>query len=548
MWHSAGVNSALLPNLRSARLTAPAWLLLALLVALAALPISDPDAVMHASIGRWMIDHRSLLPTPDPFVWTDAGADHQHEWAAQLLIGALVHVFDLQGLRLYGALLAGLCGWLVWRALRHHGADPTRAVAGLGLWMVLVEPHLAPRPHLIGWAFAIGVLAWGLGDRRPWSGRRWLMWLVITSVWANFHSSVLIAVVYAGLHWLMTAATQWKSAGAQGFLAAPPVRQASLRLAVFGAGALLQPLGPNLIRYVLASQAIGQWSDEWLPLLRADVWAQRPAVLLAFALLCLLVLAAAWRSRQNPDIAWQFPGLMAALVSLAHAALTRRMTVFTLVALLWFARQPLGVVADLSDQGQSAPPFRHRVGAWLAAAMAALALAPMTLALGQPGPLLTGAFPQLAGAFLQTTALEGRLFNPDPWGGWLAWQLWPHQKVFLDGRILLSGSQVVADLVALQARRPGVAAIFAKHDLELLIQRTRDYQLVPPPDPDLWRVAWWDRQAIVLVRLNGPHAAKNINKLCAFYADRPQLRAHAQLPESWPAPLQLPSAVASCPP
>ncbi len=531
-----------------ARLTAPAWLLLGLLVALAAVPVSDPDAVMHASIGRWMVEHRSLLPTPDPFVWTDAGADHQHEWAAQLLIGALIQAFDLQGLRVFAALLAGLCGWLVWRALRFHGADLPRATAGLGLWMVLVEPHLAPRPHLLGWAFAVAVLAWGLGDPRPWRPRRWLLWLVVTACWANFHSSVLIAVAYASLHWLATAVAQWKASGGRGFSASLPVREATLRWTVIAAGALLQPLGPGLVRYVLASQAIGRWSDEWLPLLRADVWAQRPAVLLAFVGVAGAVAHQAWRSRRTQPISWRFPGLLAALFSLAHAAATRRMTVFVVVALLWWVqRSPQNAEASDLAPADARPLLRSRGLAWLAAALAGLALGPMTLTLQQPGPLLAGAFPQLASTFLQATELQGRLFNPDPWGGWLAWQLAPRQKVFLDGRILLSGSQVVADLVALQARGPGVDAVFARYDLELLVQRTRDFQLVPPPDPRQWRLAWWDRQAMVLVRQGGPHWPANLQRLCQFYADRQQLRDHAQLPAAWPAQRQLPSAVANCP-
>lgn len=545
------MNSALLPSLPSTRLPAPAWLLLLLLVALAAVPVSDPDAVMHASIGRWMVEHRSLLPTPDPFVWTDAGADHQHEWAAQLLIGGLVKVFGLAGLRIYGALLAGLCGWMVWRALLFHGASVAHAAAGLGLWMVLVEPHLAPRPHLIGWAFAIGVLSWGLGDLRPWRQWRWLGWLLVTAAWANFHSSVLLVVVYAGLHWLATATTQWRRAGLQGLVSSPPLRQATLRLVVFSTGALMQPLGAGLVSYVLASQAIGRWSDEWLPLLRGDVWAERPAVLLAFAGLTLAVVAEAYRSRKSLATTWVFPGLPSAVACLLHAAMTRRMTVYALVAILWWARQR-------AERAQVTPLDRQPVGAlisllrrgqtWLAVALTGLALAPMTLVLGQPGSLRAGAFPTLATAFLQGSALQGRLFNPDPWGGWLAWQLWPHQQVFLDGRILISGSQVVADLVALQARGPGVAQIFARYNLELFVQRTRDYLLVPPPDPKQWRVAWWDRQAIVLVREGGPHWSENLKQLCAFYRDRPTLRTHTELPASWPPALVLSSALARCPP
>lgn len=134
----------------AAQLRWPIAALLLLWLALGALPVSDPDALMHANIGRWMVQHGALLPTPDPFVWTDAGADHQHEWASQWLIGALVSGFGLQGLRIFGAAMALASAGLALLALRRHGASAVAATAALGSWMVLVQPHLAPRPHLLG--------------------------------------------------------------------------------------------------------------------------------------------------------------------------------------------------------------------------------------------------------------------------------------------------------------------------------------------------------------------------------------------------------------
>lgn len=520
----------------------PAGLLLLLWLALGALPVSDSDALMHANIGRWMVEHRALLPTPDPFVWTDAGADHQHEWAAQWLIGALVSGFGLHGLRIFGASLALACGLLVLAALRRAGARPAAAAAALGAWMVLVQPHLAPRPHLIGWALAIAVLGLGFADPKPWRGRRLLGWAAVLVIWANFHSSVLIAPIYAGLHFAEQLWRRWRSGSTL------VDREALLRLGVAAGATLLQPLGPGLLGYVLRSQAIGAWSDEWLPLFAADVGRQRPAVWLVFAAVTLAVVAAAVRGRRAPaeadapapPIDLTFPGIWPAVFSLAHGAYTRRMTVFVLLALLWLVRRLPSL-----GRWREVPQGRW---AWFAAALTALAIGPDVALLAQPGPLQSGAFPQLSTAFLKASGLRGRLFNPDPWGSYLSWQLGPGQKVFLDGRILLSGPQVVADVVALQARPPGVDKVFARYNLDLLIQRTADFRQVPPPDPQQWRLAWWDRQAVVLVRFSGPSGYENRQRLCQFYRDRPAAQAQARLPDGWGSRARLEAALDQCPP
>ncbi|MBI5609690.1 MAG: hypothetical protein HY902_12530, partial [Deltaproteobacteria bacterium] len=260
------------PATRGGLATAAAALLAALL---GAAPVSDGDAVMHAAIGRWMVRHGQLLPTPDPLVWTDRGGDHQHEWLSQVLIGAAVDLGGLGALRAVGGVLAAVCAVLLARLARRHGASSGVVV---GLWLLAVQPHLAPRPHLLGWAMAIAVLGFGVLAPQPWTRRQALGWLAAGALWANLHSSVLIAPLYAFLVTLdrvllarrANQPTQWQDA--------------VVRVGVCGAATLLQPLGPKLGWYVWQSQQIGAGlSDEWLPLLAPDVLTGQPFALAAWA-------------------------------------------------------------------------------------------------------------------------------------------------------------------------------------------------------------------------------------------------------------------------
>ncbi|MBM4342098.1 MAG: hypothetical protein FJ100_01780 [Deltaproteobacteria bacterium] len=506
------------------------WLAGVPLCALALQPISDSDVPMHAAVGRWMLRQGAILPTPDPLVWTDRGGDAPHEWLAQGVLGAVADAAGLGALRMVLLALAVGCLLLLARSLRRAGAGPAATAALLVGWTAAVAPHLAMRPHVFGWWAALAVLGLGLADPRPWSLRCAVGWGVATALWANLHSSAVAAPLYAALAWVDAA---WH---ARADLRGAWWRQPTLRWIAVAAGALCQPLGPGIVPYVLRSQAInGPLSDEWQGLLRADVLRDHPQVVAVWAAAAVAVAMALRTPRLS------FPGVVAAAFALAHAAWTRRMTVFLFVPALLAGRR----------WGQW---LGWRPLAWVAVAMAWAAWVPDAVQRAWSLPAIDGrVFPVKAAAFLHQTGLRGRLFNPDPWGGYLSWQLAPQYQVFLDGRWLLAGEQVVRDGLAMQIRRPGVDALFERYGIEVFLQRTADYVQVPPPDPTRFALAWRDGQAVVLVR-KGPNWMDNVAKVCAFYRSFAWLAPHGRWAGSLrgaagqPSPTDVPEVMAGCGP
>ena len=487
------------------------WLAGLLLVGSALAPIDNSDVPMHAAVGRWMLQHGRTLPTPDPLVWTDRGGDQPHELLTQLVIGAVADMGGLGALKGLLALVALGCVALLVRIGRQRHFDNSAVALLVAGWSVLVLPHLALRPHALAWLFALAVIGLGVGDPRPWGRARAVGWGLLTVLWANAHSSAAIAPMYAGLG-LAGVLMAHRSA-----LRQAPWREPVLRTATLAIATLCQPMGMGIVGYVLQSQAInGALSDEWQPLLRADVARTQPLLLAVFAALALRTLWVAVRERGTPAVADALP----ALVALGHAAATRRMTAFLFVALLFVLARPVAFA---------------RIGAGAAALLCALA-GGRAAALHAGGPVVDGrAFPVFATAFLRETRLTGRLFNPDAWGGYLSWHLAPQQQVYLDGRWLLAGRTVVEDGIALQVRAPGHARLFDKYGLDVFVQRQRDYLRVPPPDPERFQLAWQDGLAVVLVR-EGANLAANRRAICAFYEAYPAVRSHA----AWPRRLRAP--------
>ena len=533
------------------------WLACLPLVLVALQPIADSDVPMHATVGRWMVEHRALLPTPDPLVWTDRGGDRPHEWLAQVVIGAVAVAGEWAALRLLLVAMVLGCAVTLLRAAKQQGIEPLGRVWLLLGWTAVVAPHVAMRPHVLGWLLAIAVLGIGLGDPQPWRKRKISLWFCLAVLWANLHSSALVAPLYAGIG-LAQALWSGRQELRSGNWRLQSLRQPLVRLGVVAVAVLCQPMGVGMVGYVLYSQAInGALSDEWQPLLAADVWAEHPGIVALWAALLAWTVAALLRPAQ-PHHHSLFPGGLAGLFALAHAALTRRMTVFLVLTGLFALRRwpltaavgslPAFAVALALACAAYAPPAQQFAALW---PKQWTALAPRKATGAADTALDARAFPVKAAAFLQHTGLRGRLLNPDPWGGYLSWQLYDHQQVFLDGRWLLAGEQVVRDGLAMQVRGPTAQRLFTDYGIEILIQRSSDYLQVPPPDPSQWRLGWRDARAVVLVR-TGPNWPHNLQQICRFFSRFGSLAAHGrwhlhrQGPQTTAAPIDVPAAIELC--
>ena len=510
-------------------------------------PITDGDLFWNLNVGAWMLDHTALLPAVDPFTYNAQGPPVQHEWLLQVLFAGIEKVAGLNGLRLLGALCCVAAVMLCHRTMRGHGLPAEVAVALTATWWLVVEPHAVLRPHLVAWLFALVVLGMELpkpvpDPERDDGGveRRLLIRLFLVGViWANAHASVLIAPLYAGLFTgvvvidtALGRSARWRARGW------------GIRTGVLLLAAACQPSGIGLFPYALSTPAINrELSYEWWPLLRADVWQTRPIVIALWGGLVLGVIAviahtAVSLRRKRKDDATRnepaFPDLAAAAFALLHAALTRRMTAFLFLPMMRLGRAfPL--------------PAAARIAGRIVPVAAVLALhGPAALASLVPTPVRASAFPQQTAAFARAAQLQGRMFNPDGWGGYLAWQL-PDTKVFADGRWPLVGREVIHDGFAIMTRKHEIAPLLGKYRIDWAVLRLSDYLRVPGPDRKRWVLAFRGDRAVLLLR-RGPSWKVNRKKVCAMYAGKdaiPAERARWHVQVSTPDGVRSPSAVPS---
>ena len=454
--------------------------------------IRDSDFWWHLKTGQYIVETRSL-PVPDPFAYTTASArlaysgedivrrfNLTHEWLAQAIFYGAYRAAGFPGIVLLRALLlAGFCALAGFAAWRRSGSPHRGWITGLAASAVAV-PFALDRPQLFTYVFlAVTVLV--LESR----GRLWVL-PPLFLIWANCHGGYLIG-------WAVLAAYCAELLAARRRSGAPAEQRA---LWLWPAGAVLASgINPNGFRalqvlLLYRSSALQSHLMEWA---RPPLWPPPLFAWLAAAALAVMV----WQRRTVRIGDWLLLGAFAA------AALTAaRNAIFLgffapLFAATYLPRKrPLPAAAE-----------------WAAAA---------AVAGGVIWGMASGSFFQLraaewrypsgAAAFLAAHHVTDRMFNTYEYGGYLAWRLWPQQRVFIDGRAL--SEQVFGDYARILYNHtdPGgktPAELLDRYGVRVIVMNTFEYvsgtlYLLAPALADAaqtdWKLVYRDPQALVWMR------------------------------------------------
>jgi len=80
-------------------------------------------------------------------------------------------------------------------------------------------------------------------------------------------------------------------------------------------------------------------------------------------------------------------------------------------------------------------------------------------------------FPVGAVKFLDQTSLEGRLFNPGDWGGYILLNAYTKYPIFIDGRWLAVGEQVLRDSLVIERSQPKAFEKLDEYGIDILLVR-----------------------------------------------------------------------------
>jgi len=202
--------------------------------------------------------------------------------------------------------------------------------------------------------------------------------------------------------------------------------------------------------------------------------------------------------------------------------------VFAVMALQASRHQPLAALIFMAVLGDAmrerwswartedagTPPVRGLpVLNWSILAVAVVAL---TLFVGRSSqlqlnssPLTTGVFdyPVDGADFIRDNYPEARIFNSYGWGGYLINELYPQQRVFIDGRADMYGDALMEEYARVGRVEPGWRDVLAKYDVELAIVENDSALAAVLLEAADWRLAFSGPVENVFVREPGGEAS-----------------------------------------
>jgi hypothetical protein len=494
--------------------------LLALVCALAGLhaarPISNPDFGWHVAVGRWILEH-AAVPDSDPFTHTARAAPMvAHQWLSQSLYAATIQAVDVLGLRIGNGLLAAALVAILYGWLRRAGTGSAIALFGVVLWATIAESRLQLRPHMfniLGFMLAYGALF----VLRPRLTKAQLAgFFAFTILWINMHSGAVLFPALVCLY-ALTATVEQRLLGRSPSDDALGEGSLTRLWALAGltlAATFISPNHFHIVPYVIESGQINAGlSVEWFSIASSRAAAVHGYLFFAcFWSLSALVAIIGWQRRHT--------------IPLAHLAVVLAVAALPLVSQRFSWTSFVSVIFVAESLEKVARGSKRAAGIRVACTAAALCLAIATFALSldaarlrhwlsADGNFRGELFPSAAMTFLAQTSLQGNLFNANKWGGYILFRTHQRYPVFVDGRWVTIGEQVVRDSDAISHRRPGSSELLDHYRIEILLVH-RGWMSEELLSSGLWWPAFENVNSGVYLR-RGPSLDANLDRAADYY-------------------------------
>src|SRR5581483_433661 len=449
-------------------------LLFVVLLALFVFTVLQQRLLIDAGTGWHLRDGQHItltdsLPHTDPFSYTMAGkAWYAWEWLYDLTAWVIFARLGLNGLVLISALIIAVTFALLFRiALRDSHNLPVALVLvllSIGGSMI----HVLARPHLVTWLLTLiyfVVLERSeshphVTDSKLFSGaQRQLIWLpLLMLLWVNMHGGFVVGLMLITLFLIGALWTVFSSHDARHRVSAIGRSKALGVTLLLSAGAsLINPYGLKLYVHLndyLTNKFFMDHIDEFLSPSFHGV-AQK-----CFEGLVLLTVVAMAISRRKLRLSHLLVVLFA-----IHAALfaARNIPISSILLTLVIApllAHAIGAAARSEELSHAVTAFLHRCEGF-SGRMAAMdlnlrghllpvAMTVFTFVMCANGGWISGRhvmdahfdpkrFPVGATEFIAQQGIRDHLFNPDAWGGYLIYRLYPDYRVYVDDRHDLYG-------------------------------------------------------------------------------------------------------------
>ena len=446
--------------------------------------VAEPDIFWRLRGATDVLQSHSLS-LPEMHSFTLAGTPTtNYEWLSDLLFLFSYKAMGLRGMVILYALSMVVIFAVVYYRACKSGADcKDAAVATLGGICIGVV-SLAPRPLLFGWVCLSGVLV--VLDRFRESRKG--LWLLppLFLLWINLHGSwiygiaIVVLTIVSGLiagRWGVVVATRWSPEDLRKLLVALVASLAAL---------FVNPFGYKLVLFPFAffrMQGFMQYVEYWHSV-DFGTYTGKLALALIFGLI-----AAALFSRRR----WRLDEVLLMAFALWSGLSHVRFLDFT----------ALIIVPILAPRLKLFPAYQPELDKpWLNAIVILAVIAGVIVFLPTQAQLqerVDSELPAAALTFMQQSNINGRIFSPAEFGGFIEWDA-PQFQSFVDGRPLFVERGIFED---------SFSALTISDPYAVLDKYKIDYVLIEPTWPlayllkhtPSWRVLYSDKVAVLFQRV-----------------------------------------------
>jgi hypothetical protein len=490
-------------------------------------PLADSDIGWHIRTGEQILATHSV-PRVDSFSFTMKGQPwFAWEWLYDALLGVVHGWMGLNGVVWLAALLVATTFAILFRQLLARGTGLPVAIV---LWLLVLGAssiHVFARPHIVSWLFT---LLWFVALERWQQGgaTRWLRWFFPASMllWVNLHGGWLLGMALFAIYVIAGVVESWRATDAivriQSGLRA---RAMGWMFLASGAATVVNPYGlrlhEHIYRYLGDPYLMNRIAEFKSPDFHG--WGQR-----CFVAILVLVLVAAGHCAKWRGSHWMIVILMA----WAGVYAVRNLPVSAMLLTLVIGPGLWECVAGLAERPAAWGPVR-RGAAWLEgfAARARLQefslrgyLWPVVGVLAGLAICLNGGrigsqvfihnefdaehFPSRAVDYLLREQVREQktdpIFEPDQWGGYFIYRLYPQRLVLIDDRHDLYGSDRFREYLILTQGEPGWRNVLSKWDIRtVVVQSDSTLRNLLGQLPAEWVTVYEDQSAVVMERKGG---------------------------------------------
>ena len=443
--------------MRTVKYYLPIFLCAALAAFFCYFPITDTDIFWHLAAGREMVASGHFLYS-DPFSFTLASPRWiDLHWLFQLIVYGLYLLGGLQALIWFKLAVVAFTSVLLCSAFR----SMRYAFAGAFLCAVLFYEArylVCERPVLITLLCMSSYIF--LFERVKQGARTSSLWICVPLqvIWTNSQGLYPIGIFIIGAYWIeaMFDAGQTgrreKWTGKLLLNAYTPILMAcslACLLNPYGISGLLLPF-TLFARIAPAAQNLYSLNiSENVPLLALTGFeaGYRTAVVGTAVVTCILFFV----NRRNARPAHLV--LFLGFLGLAYSAVRNVLLYFVIIVpIVGYNVMLLEAWSRAAGLGRTAKRLAALLGAAAAAAILWLPVANHAAVVAACPPHRTLSpfrFPEKITEYLKANPVEGEMFNDIRYGGYLIWELYPHKRVFADGRLVIRQPQFFADYLAI---------------------------------------------------------------------------------------------------